>query len=310
MKRRQRKWTKGKLLKEPQKHPILGLWASPEVKKVMKKRGEEGLHFNDMRYLLCKDFKLIKKPPKEWSVFSNEVLKRIREYNDYTILQKDLTKLCEIGFLKKESRGYYTQLETPMMRYIQDLNLASRNLIGSADECDIVATENIVLPDEVENECGAVFRKIMAARAETFKVKILNFWSRVDSSKLDIQQKILLKSELFPFTQDEQLKKFIKKQCLITTKKGKESFDVPPFKKRNAEKMRTFIDITKKHSRALGINAVRYAMGMYTYPNIFTEKYISEKGTDFSEEMEPYIGILKDMFLEFTKPCYVLLAPR
>jgi hypothetical protein len=132
MKRRERKWTKGKLLKEPEKHPVLGLWGAKEVQLILKKRGEKGLHFNDLRFLLCKDYDLIKIPPKDWIAFSQEKLKKMREYNDYTILQKDLTKLCEIGFLRKEARGYYIHVESPVIRYIQDFNVAGRNLVGSS----------------------------------------------------------------------------------------------------------------------------------------------------------------------------------
>lgn len=310
MKRRQRKWTKGKLLREPQKHPILALWERPEILKIMNIRGEEGLHFNDMRYLLCKDFGQIKRPPKEWSVFSEKALKGMKEYNDYTILQKDLTKLCDIGFLRKESRGYYARVERPVMRYIQDFSLLGRNLIGSTEQCDVVATEAIELTEDVEIECETLFKRIMDSRAQTFESNILDFWNKVDSSQLDIQQKILLRSELYPFTRNEQLKKLIKKRCLITTVRGKESFDIPPFRRRNAEKLKKFIDLTRKHSKALGNYAVKYAIGMYSYPNIFTEDYIAKKGKDFKNELEPYIKRLQVLLSEFTRPCYVLLAPR
>ncbi|UCE36882.1 MAG: hypothetical protein JSW00_15455 [Thermoplasmata archaeon] len=310
MKRRERKWTKGKLLTEPKKHPILALWHKPEVQKIIGKRGEKGLHFNDLRYMLCKDYKQIKKPPSEWSIFSDNTLKKMREYNDYTILQKDLTKLCDIGFLRKESRGYYTHVEIPVMRYIQDINFSGRNLIGTTNDCDIVATEAIELSEDVEGECGALFKDIMSARAIMFEPRILDFWNKVDSSKLDIQQKILLRSELYHFTGNDHLKKTIKKKCVLTTKKGKESYDIPPFKKRNAEKLRRFIDLSKKHSKFLGDYTVKYAIGMYTYPNLFTEDYIKEKGGEFLDDLEPYFSRLQDLIIEFSKPCYVLLAPR
>ncbi len=310
MKRRQRKWTKGKLLKEPQKHPILALWERPEILKITTKRGEKGLHFNDMRYLLCKDFERIKRPPKEWKVFSDKALKEMREYNDYTILQKDLTKLCDIGFLKKEARGYYSRVDSPVMQYIQDINLSGRNLIGSTDECDIVATEAIELTEDVEGECETLFKRIMDSRAKTFESKILNFWKKVDSSRLDVQQKILLRGELYPFTRNEHLKKLIKKECRITTKRGKESFNISPFRKRNAKKLKKFIDVTKRHSKPLGNYAVKYAMGMYSYPNIFTEEYITKKGRAFQAEIEHYVKQLQVMILDYDKPCYVLLAPR
>lgn len=310
MKRRERKWTKGKLLREPQKHPILGLWEKPEINKIMNKRGEKGLHFNDMRYLLCKDFKLIKRPSKEWGIFSGKALKKMREYNDYTILQKDLTKLCDFGLLRKESRGYYSRVARPVMRYVQDFTFSGRNLIGSTRECDIVATDDIELIGDVESDCETLYGKIMKSRALTFESKILNFWDKVDSSKLDIQQKILLKSELYPFTRNERLKKLIKKECLVTTKRGKESFDISPFRKRNAQKLKKFVDLTKRHSKQLGNYAVKYAMGMYSYPNIFTEDYIKKKGTNFKDGLGPYTRELQAMLLEFEKPCYVLLAPR
>jgi hypothetical protein len=310
MKRRERRWTKGKLLREPQKHPILALWEIPEVKKVMNKRGENGLHFNDMRYLLCKDFKLIKRPPQEWSFFTPKALKEMREYNDYTILQKDLTKLCDFGFLRKESRGYYARVGRPVMRYVQDFSFSGRNLIGSTRECDIIATDDIDLAEDVETHCESLFRKIMKSRALAFESKILSFWDKVDASKLDIQQKILLKSELYPFTRDEHLKKLVKKECLITTNRGKESFDIPPFRKRKADRLKKFINFTKKYSTQLGDYAVKYAMGMYSYPNIFTEDYLQKKGTDFKDEIQPYLKELQTMLLEFEKPCYVLLAPR
>lgn len=310
MKRRQRKWTKGKLLTEPQKHPILALFYIPEVQRIIKKRGEEGLHFNDMRYLLCKDFRQIKKPPSEWNTLASKLRDKMREYNDYTILQKDLTKLCEIGFLKKESRGYYTHVEIPVMRYIQDINFSGRDFIGSSDECDIIATEAFDVTEDVEFECGLLFQKIMSHRASSFEDNILDFWSKVNSSRLDIQQKILLRSELYPFTRDDHLKKVIKRKCLVTTKKGKELYDIPPFRKRNAQKLRTFIDKAKKHSKVLGDYTVKYAIGMYTYPQIFTEDYIKKKGRDFLDDIELHQGRLEEMILEFNKPCYVLLAPR
>jgi predicted transcriptional regulator len=310
MKRRERKWTKRKLLKEPRKHPILSLWERPEVQKITNKRGEKGLHFNDMRYLLCRDFKLIKRPPKEWKVFSDKELKAMREYNDYTILQKDLTKLCDIGFLRKESRGYYSRVGRPVIKYIQDFSSSGRNLIGSTENCDIVATDDIELTEDVEKQCEDLFKNIMDSKALTFESKILDFWDKVDSSRLDIQQKILLRSDLYPFTRNEILKKLIKKECLITTKRGKESFDISPFRKRKAAKLKKFINITKKHSKSLGNYDVKYAMGMYSYPNIFTEDYITKKGKDFKGELEPYIRQLQTILLEFEKPCYVLLAPR
>ena len=310
MKRRERKWTKGKLLSEPQKHPILALFYMPEVQKVIRNRGEKGLHFNDMRYLLCKDFDQIKKPPAEWSTLAGKIRGKMREYNDYTILQKDLTKLCEIGFLKKESRGYYIHVEIPVMRYIQDINFSGRDFIGSSDECDIIATEAFDVTEDVEFECGLLFQKIMSFRAATFEDRIIDLWSKVDSSKLDIQQKILLRGELYPFTRDDHLKKTIKRKCLVTTPKGKESYDIPPFRKRNAEKLRTFIDRAKKHSKSLGDYTVKYAIGMYTYPHLFTEDYIEKKGNDFLDDMELHKERLDELLLEFNKPCYVLLAPR
>jgi hypothetical protein len=310
MKRRERKWTKGKLLKEPEKHPVLSLWISPKVLSVMKMRGEKGLHFNDMRFLLCKDYKQIKIPPKGWSTFSEDKLKKMREYNDYTILQKDLTKLCEIGFLRKEARGYYTHVESPVIRYIQDVNVAGKNLVGSSKICDIVATDGFELSQDVEKRCGTLFSDIMEFRAKNFETKIIDFWKRVDSSKLDIQQKIVLRNELFPFTQSERLKKIIKKECQITTSKGKETFDISPFKKRNAEKLKMFINKTKKHSDNLGNFAVPFAIGMYSYPNIFNEKYIAKKGSVFLDDMEIYQRKLQNLISEFAKPCYVLLAPK
>ncbi|UCE74211.1 MAG: hypothetical protein JSV56_00520 [Methanomassiliicoccales archaeon] len=310
MKRRERKWTKGKLLKEPQKHPILALWDRPEVLRVMDKRGEKGLHFNDLRFMLCKDFKMIKLPPKDWNAFSSQTLNAMREYNDYTILQKDLTKLCEIGFLRKESRGYYSHVERPVMRYIQDIDKAARNLIGSAKDCDIVATDSFELSDDVKIQCGEVFKKILESRAQLFSPRILDFWKEVDSSKLDIQQKILLRSDLYPFTQAEKLKKLIKKECLITTSRGREAFDIPPFKKRKPEKLRQLIELTDKYSEALGNYTVKYAIGMYSYPKIFTERYIAKKGTSFKDQLEYFQQKLQALLLDFARPCYILLAPR
>lgn len=310
MKRRQRKWTKGKLLKEPEEHPILALWDSPEALEVIGKRGEDGLHFNDMRYLLCKDFKQIKRHPEEWKVFSDEKLKKMRVYNDYTILQKDLTKLTDIGFLRKEARGYYVHVDKPVLRYIRDITMSGRNLIGSTEECDILATDAIELTKSLQVDSEELFKRILEARAQSFKPKIMSFWKEVNSSKLDIQQKILLRGELYPFTSSEILKRLIKKRCLITTKKGKEAYDISPFRKRNAEKLRRLINITKKHSEHLGDYAVKYAMGMYSYPHIFTEKYIAKKGTDFMDEIQPYMQKLKKILSDFGKPCYVLLAPK
>jgi hypothetical protein len=150
----------------------------------------------------------------------------------------------------------------------------------------------------------------MEFRAPNFEERILDFWKKVDSSKLDIQQKIILKNELFPFTQTERLKKLIRKECLITTKKGKENYDVSPFKRRNAEKLKNLIDGTKKYSKALGNHSVTYAIGMYSYPNIFTEDYITKKGSKFLDEMEPYQARLQPILMEFSKPCYVLFAPK
>jgi hypothetical protein len=310
MKRRERKWTKGKLLSEPEKHPVLALWAQPEVNSVMKKRREDGLHFNDMRFLLCKDYKQIKIPPKGWELFSVATLKKMREYNDYTILQKDLTKLCEIGFLKKASRGFYTHVESPVMRYIQDFSAAGRHLIGSTKGCDVVATEAFEISDDLEKRCGVLYSEIMEFRAPNFKDRILDFWKKVDSSKLDLQQKIILRNEMYPFTQNESLKKLIRKECLITTKKGKENFDVSPFKKRNAEKLKKIIDKIKRQSKHLGNHSVTYAIGMYSYPNLFTEEYIIKKGTKFLDEMEIYQTKLQSLLIEYAKPCYVLFAPK
>ncbi len=310
MKRRERKWTKVKLMEDPQQHPILALWDIPEVLKVIKKRGENGLHFNDMRYLRCRDYKKIKRPPKDWSIFSENTLRKMREYNDYTILQKDITKLCDIGFLRKRSRGYYTHVERPVMRYIRDISLSARNLVGSGEECDILASEAFELSEDVENECEHIFHKILEARASSFESKIRSFWNELESSELDIPQKIILRGELYPFTRYEGLKRLIKKECLITTEKGREAFDISPFKKRNAEKMRELIEITKKYSKELGAHAVKYAMGMYSYPNIFTEDYIAKKGKDFKDELAPYISRSQALLSEFAKPCYVVLAPR
>jgi hypothetical protein len=310
MKRRERKWTKGKLLKEPEKHPVLGLWATSEAQTVMKKRGEKGLHFNDLRFLLCKDYDMIKIPPKGWDTISRNRLNTMREYNDYTILQKDLTKLCEIGFLRKVARGFYTHVESPVIRYIQDFNVAGRNLVGTSKGCDIVATEAFELTPDLEKRTGFLFSEIMEYRAKNFETKIIDFWSRVDSSKLDIQQKIILRNELYPFTQSDSLKKFIRKECQITTDKGKETFDISPFKKRNAEKLKLLIDKTKKHSDALGNYTVPYAIGMYSYPNIFTEGYISKKGSAFLEGMEIHKKKLQSIIVDFEKPCYILLAPK
>jgi hypothetical protein len=310
MKRRERKWTKGKLLKEPEKHPVLSLWAQPVVVNLMKNRGENGLHFNDMRFLLCKDYKQIRIPPKGWGEFSDSSLKKMRVYNDYTILQKDLTKLCEIGFLRKESRGFYTHVESPVMRYIQEFNVASRSLVGSSRKCDIVATEAFDISEETEKRCDILYSDILEFRAKNFEARIIDFWKRVNSSKLDIQQKIVLRNELYPFTESERLKKLIKKECLITTKKGKEVFDVSPFKKRNAEKLKIHIDKIKKHSKFLGNYTVTYAIGMYSYPGTFTEDYIAKKGTKFLDEMEIFQTKLQSMLAEFAKPCYVLFAPK
>lgn len=310
MKRRERKWTRGKLLKEPEKHPVLALWAKPEVLDLMKKRGEGGLHFNDMRFLLCKDFTMIKIPPKGLDAFSQNTLTKMREYNDYTILQKDLTKLCEIGFLRKEARGFYIHVESPLMQYIQDFNVAGRNLVGSSKRCDIIATEAFELSNDVEKRSEALYSEIMEFRAPNYETKIIDFWKRVDSSKLDIQQKIILRNELFPFTESDRLKKLIKKECMITTKKGNEVFDVSPFKKRNAEKLKIQIDKIKKHSNDLGNFAVTYAIGMYSYPNIFTEQYIAKKGPKFLNEMEIYHTKLQSILTEYAKPCYILFAPK
>jgi hypothetical protein len=310
MKRRQRKWTKGKLLQEPEKHPVLALWTNSHVQSILKKRGEKGLHFNDMRYLLCKDYKQIKIPPKDMDALSPEKLKKMREYNDYTILQKDLTKLCEIGFLKKVARGYYTHVESPVMRYIQDVNVVGRNLIGSSKNCDIVATEAFEISEDAEKQCGDVFTQIMEFRSHQFEPKIREFWARVDSSRLDIQQKIILRNDLYPFTQSDHLKKIIKKECLITTDKGKEAFDISPFKKRNAEKLKKLIDKTKKHSDILGNLTVAYSIGMYSYPNIFSEEYIKRKGKAFIDEMKIHKIRLQSILMDFTKPCYILFAPK
>jgi hypothetical protein len=132
----------------------------------------------------------------------------------------------------------------------------------------------------------------------------------VDSSKLDIQQKIVLRNELYPFTQSVRLKKLIKKDCQITTSKGKEIFDISPFKKRNAEKLKMFIDKTKKHSEALGNYAVPYAIGMYSYPSIFTENYLNKKGSAFLDDMEIHKKKLQGLIVEYAKPCYILFAPK
>jgi hypothetical protein len=150
----------------------------------------------------------------------------------------------------------------------------------------------------------------MEFRAKNFEAKIIDFWKRVDSSKLDLQQKIVLRNELFPFTQSEHLRKIIKKECQITTSKGKETFDISPFKKRNAEKLKMFINKTKKHSDALDKFAVPYAIGMYSYPNIFTERYIAKKGSAFLDNMEIHQKKLQNLISEFAKPCYVLFAPK
>jgi hypothetical protein len=219
-------------------------------------------------------------------------------------------KLCEIGFLKKEARGYYIHVERPVMRYIRDIDLSGKNLIGSTDECDILATDDIELSEDLGIECEMLFKRIMDTRGKSFKHKIQNFWKEVDSSKLDIQQKIMLRSDLFPFTSNDILRKFIKKECQITTKKGRENLDIPPFMKRDAQKLGKFIEATKKYSKNLGNYSVKYAMGMYTYPNIFTEEYIAKKGPDFKDELELYHKKLNDLLVEFSKPCYVLLAPK
>ncbi len=310
MKRRERKWTKKKLLIEPESHPILGLWSSPEISKILKKRGEKGLHFNDLRYLLCKDWKNIKRPPKDWVKFQGQTLRMMREYNDYTILQKDLTKLCEMGFLKKAARGYYIPVSGPVMQYIQDITFSGKSLIGSNDTCDIVATETFELPDEIETECGILFRRIMEAKAKSYESVISRYWKEVDSSKLDLQEKIILRSELYPLATNERLRRFLKRSCLITTERGKEAFDISPFRKRNAEKMKELIGLTDRYAEHLGVHAVKYALGMYTYPRIFTEKYLKTKGTAFKKELAPFMEKLKSLQLEVGKPCYVLLAPK
>jgi hypothetical protein len=162
----------------------------------------------------------------------------------------------------------------------------------------------------VEKRSGILFSEISEFRAQNYQGKIIDFWKRVDSSKLDLQQKIILRNELFPFTQTDGLKKLIKKECTITTKKGKETFDVSPFKKRNAEKLKKHIDKIKKHSNNLGNYTVTYAIGMYSYPNIFTEQYIAKKGGKFLNEMEIYQTKLQSMLSEYAKPLYILFAPR
>ncbi|UCF08045.1 MAG: hypothetical protein JSW28_10465 [Thermoplasmata archaeon] len=310
MTRRERKWTKRKLLVEPESHPILALWSEQKVVKVLKKRGESGLHFNDLRYLLCKDFRDIKRPPKGWGGFSSGDLDRMREYNDYTILQKDLTKLCDMGLLNKEARGYYTPMERPVMRYIQDITFSGKSLISSTAQCDIVATETFELPEDVELECDALFLQLMDARANAYRDEILDFWKDADASKLDLPQKIVLKSELYSLARSEELRRLIKKSCLVTSDKGKEPFDISPFRRRNAEKMRTFIVNSEKYAKQLGPHTVKFALGMYTYPKIFTEKYIKGKGTAFREELAPYMERLKGLQMEMGKPCYVLFAPK
>ncbi len=108
----------------------------------------------------------------------------------------------------------------------------------------------------------------------------------------------------------EGLKKLIKKECTLTTKKGKETFDVSPFKKRNAEKLKKQIDKIKKHSNYLGNYAVTYAIGMYSYPDIFTQQYIARKHEKFLNEMESYQTKLQSMLLEYAKPLYILFAPK
>jgi hypothetical protein len=310
MKRRERKWTKKKLLIEPESHPILGLWSSPEISKILKKRGEKGLHFNDLRYLLCKDWKDIKRPPKDWERFQGQTLRGMREYNDYTILQKDLTKLCDMGFLKKAARGYYTPVSGPVMQYIQDITFSGKSIIGTNTACDIVATEAFELPDDIETECGILFRRIMEARARSYESSILKLWKEVDSSKLDLQQKIILRNELYPLAANERLRRFFRRSCLVTTDRGRETFDISPFRKRNAEKMKGLIALTDRYSEHLGIHAVKYALGIYTFPKIFTEKYVQSKGTAFKKELVPFMEKLKSLQLELGKPCYVLLAPK
>ena len=310
MKRRERKWTKRKLLVEPESHPILGLWSIPEVTKVLKRRGENGLHFNDLRFLLCKDWKDIKRQPEDWGIIQNQNLRKMREYNDYTILQKDLTKLCDMGFLKKAARGYYTPVSGPVMQYIQDITFSGKSLIGSVEVCDIVSTETFELPEDVKTECGILFRRIMEARTKSYESAISNFWKVVNSSKLDLQQKIVLRSELYPLASNERLKRFFKKSILISTERGREAFEISPFRKRNAEKMKVLIGLTDKYAELLGVHAVKFALGMYTYPRIFTEKYIQTKGSAFKKELAPFMEKLKSLQLEVGKPCYVLLAPK
>jgi hypothetical protein len=310
MKRRHRTWTKGRLLEDPQKHPILALWDRPEVVSIMKERGEDGLHFNDMRHLLCKDFNQIKRPSGDWNAISVKLLGQIRIYNNYTILQKDLTKLCEIGFLKKKARGYYEHVERPVMRYIRDLSLSGQNLVGSTEECDILASEDIDLDEEVEMECEKVYTSIQERRAHKFESRILTLWQDIDASDLDLPQKIVLKGELNPFTRSARLKKLIKRRCLVTTEKGKQSYEMPLFKKRHAGKLKACIDIANRYADSLGNLSVKFAVGMYTFPSIFNEDYIAKKGADFRGEMKPFFDRIITLIVEFENPCYILLAPR
>lgn len=309
MARRERKWTKVKLLKTPEEHPVLKLWEKYQVRKVLEERGEEGLHFNDLRYMLCKDYAEIKKPPKKWDVFPPKILKRMREYNDYTILQKDLARLCNMGFLEKKARGYYTRVEIPLIEHFSKLSESKKMLIGSTDICEIISTDAIELEPELKQRCRDLYDDLMEQRNANFKDEILSFWRTIESSKLDVQQKILMRNELHPFTRNAFLKRVIKKGCLITVKKSKGSFEIPPYKKRDADKMRSLIDIVRKYEELLGIYAVKYAMGIYTYPNIFTEKYIKEKGVDFKKELKPFKDKLDSILKAFEKPSYVVFAP-
>jgi hypothetical protein len=214
-----------------------------------------------------------------------------------------------MGFLEKKARGYYERTERPLIDHFSQLNESKKILIGSTPNCDIMATDAIELTPELKQKSSELYEELMEIRNANLEDEILSFWKLIENSKLDPQQRIIMRNELHPFATNQYLRKVIKKNCLTTIGRIKSSYEISPNKKRDAGKMRKFIELVKKYEDYLGIYAVKYAMGMYTYPNIFTEKYIKGKGINFKKDLRPYKARLDSLLKTFENPGYIILAP-
>ena len=309
MERRKRTWTKNKLLADPDGHPVLSVWKVPAYEAIFEDRDELGLFFNELRYLLSKDYSEIRNLPPSVLRLKKASLTKTREYNDYTILQKDLSRLCDLGYLKKEQRGYYVLVENPVAHHIKRLNEAAPTLIGAMKNVQVIATESLNLPEDSKKDVETLYSKLREEKAALIEPSLMEFWGGIDKSKLDLPQKIILKIRMEPLRKSPLLRRIIRRKLLITFNNGKRSYDIPASRRRNPEKLEQFIKIVQKHERLLGSFSTDFALGMYSYPDIFTEQYITKKGESLRDKLSVPLEQLSLILREYAKPLYIILSP-